>query len=137
MSQEVLYEDKNLRLEYVPEGNYIHETWWGSTPGNRFAELLEIILKKMTETGAKGLLLDARKHKGLGPENQKLAADRLEQYAQANGAFKHATIIPEDVFSKFSVESLERNLDPDAMCINRYFGNIENAKEWLKNGEIE
>ena len=27
----IVYEDKNLRLEYVNDGNYIHETWWGIT----------------------------------------------------------------------------------------------------------
>ncbi|MCF8336070.1 MAG: hypothetical protein K9H65_05660 [Bacteroidales bacterium] len=132
MSREVLYEDKNLRLEYVPEGNYIHETWWGATPGNRFSELLDIILENLAKKNGKGLLLDAREHKGLGPENQKLAAQRLEEYAQAYGSIKHATIIPEDVFSKYSVSTLSTNLKPDELVINRYFDNIEDAENWLK-----
>ncbi len=133
MERKVLYEDKHLKLEYVSDGNYLHETWWGRTPGESFIILLNIIVKALNEHNADGLLLDARGHKGLGPDSQKLAAKNIGEYAKKHGKLKEAIIVPEDVFSKFSVESYSKEVTQANPVESRFFDNIESAEEWLRS----
>ncbi|MFW5656024.1 MAG: hypothetical protein ACOC10_05990 [Bacteroidota bacterium] len=132
MKREELYRDKNLLLEYVTEGNYIHETWWGITPKEVFLNHLEIILKNLKAKGASGLLLDTREHKGLGPESQKIAAKRIGEYSRSIGGLKEAIIVPQDVFSKFSVENYTKNMVSDALVSTRFFNNVPEAESWLR-----
>ena len=134
MEKELLYEDKNLRLEYIPDGNYLHETWWGYTPGEKFRKLLDVIIDCLEKKKASGLILDAREHKGLGPDSQKLAAERHGEYAKTYGQLNQAIVVPKDVFSKFSVTNYSTKFDPNAPVASKYFDNLEDAAKWLKNG---
>lgn len=131
MEKEIIYEDKNLRLEFYPQGGYLHETWWGMTFHDSFIKLLDIIIKSLEKNEARGLLLDAREHKGLSPAMQELAAKRHEEYAKKYGFLKQAIIVPKDVFSKFSVKNYTRQFDEEYLVENMYFDNIEEAKKWL------
>lgn len=133
MEREIVYEDSNLRLEFVEEGRYLHETWWGRTPGETFARLLSIIVEKLNEHNADGLLLDAREHKGLGPDSQKLAAEAIGNYARNHGKLKEAIIVPKDVFSQFSVENYSKKLKEGENPVDtRFFDSVDTAEEWLK-----
>mgnify|MGYP006302935957 CR=1 FL=1 len=131
MKREKLYHDKHLLLEYVHDSNYLHETWWGATPGDSFARLLDIIIQSLEEKKAKGLILDAREHKGLGPDNQKLAAEKIGAYAKKIGNFYQAIIVPEDVFSKFSVTNFTDKLGDNQNVITKFFDNLQDAEMWL------
>lgn len=136
MERILLFENKNLRLEYVPEGNYMHETWWGITNKAVFVELLEKILHFLEENRASGLLLDAREHKGLGPESQDLAAKKVGEYALSIGKLKEAIIVPKDVFSQFSVQNyLNKVKGHEYPVESMFFDNIEKAEAWLKENK--
>jgi len=133
MERKVLYEDKNLRLEYVKEGNFIHQTWWGITAKEVFAELLYKMLQFMKETGSTGLILDAREHKGLGPESQQLAATEIGQFAKTIGGIREAIILPKDAFSKFSVQNYSKKMDNEENLVTTsFFDSIEKAEVWLR-----
>ncbi len=132
MENEIVFEHKNLKIEYCPKGNYIHETWWGATPGDSFNELLEKIIEILIDKKAEGLILDAREHKGLGPKSQELAAEKIGGYAKQYRHLKQAIIVPEDVFSKFSVENFTKLLGDSNPVITQYFDNVEDAKKWLE-----
>jgi hypothetical protein len=126
----IVYEDKNLRLEYVNEGNYIHETWWGITTNEVFYKLLNTIVDELNKADADGLILDAREHKGLGPEAQEVAAKTIGNYAKKHGKFKEAIIVPKDVFSRFSVENYAKKVKVDTPVDTRFFDNLEAAEAW-------
>ncbi len=133
MERKTVYEDPNLRLEFVENGKYLHETWWGRTPGEVFARLLNIIAGQLRENNADGLLLDAREHKGLGPDSQKLAAETIGKYAVEHGGLKEAIIVPEDVFSQFSVENYSKKMKEEESPVNtKFFDSVESAEEWLR-----
>lgn len=134
MEKKILYEDKNLRLEHIQDGNYIHETWWGITSKEVFAELLEKIIQFMKETKSTGLLLDTREHKGLGPESQQLAAKKIGELAKSIGGFREAIIVPKDVFSQFSVQNYSKKMEDQEYPVETiFFDNLEKAEDWLKN----
>jgi len=133
MERKVVYEDKNLRLEYVPEGNYIHETWWGRTPRFVFEKLLKEVVKALEENKATGLLLDAREHMGLGPDSQKLAAETIADYARKHGKIREAIIVPKDVFSDYSVRNYSQQVTQKGPVETRFFDQIADAENWLKS----
>ena len=131
MKAEVIYEDKYLRLEYVKEGNYIHETWWGITTPLTFKRLLGILLSEMERLDVDGLLLDAREHKGLSLESQKLGVSIIGKYARKKGRFKEAIMIPEDLSSQYSVENYSVHVSQESPIEQKFFENIDAAAEWL------
>ncbi|MBN1117477.1 MAG: hypothetical protein JXA77_09750 [Bacteroidales bacterium] len=133
MERKTVYEDENLRLEFVEKGRYLHETWWGRTPGETFKKLLDIIVKELKTNNANGLLLDAREHKGLGPDSQKLAAETIGNYAKAHGSLKEAIIVPKDVFSQFSVENYSKKIkETENPVTTQFFDSVEKAENWLQ-----
>jgi hypothetical protein len=132
MEREELYKDKNLLLEYIKNGNFLHETWWGVTPSEIFLKYLDIILSALEDKKANGLILDAREHKGLAPKDQEIAAKRHSEYAQKYGGLKQAIIIPKYVVSKFSVENYNRKLDKESQKGIKYFNDIPSAEQWLR-----
>jgi hypothetical protein len=104
LPRELIYKNDNLLLEYVSEGNYLNETWWGLTPSNKFLKLLDIIIQALEEKQADGLLLDARDHLGITEKDRDLAAKRHADYASNHGILKQAIMIPKDYFSAHSVK---------------------------------
>ena len=133
MERKTVYEDANLRLDFVEKGKYLHETWWGRTPGEVFAKLLKIIVEKLNEFGADGMIIDAREHKGLGPDSQKLAAEAMANYAKEHGKLKEAIMVPKDVFSKFSVENYSKKVDEEESPVEtKFFESLTKAEEWLQ-----
>ena len=136
MQREVVYKDKNLLLEYVSDGNYLHETWWGLTPSSVFLKLLDVIISALEDKQADGLILDAREHKGLMPKDQEAAATRHAEYAKKHGILKQAIIIPEDLYSKFSVTNYSEQFDKTVNNYFRYFKDIPEAEKWLREKEI-
>jgi hypothetical protein len=135
MEPEVLLEHENLKIDYFQNGNYILETWWGSTIGNTFPELLEKIVEILLKKKIDGLILDAREHKGLSPTNQELAAKRIGETAHQLGQLRQAIVVPKDVFSKFSVENFEKKLSGDETVITMYFDDVNKAKEWMEQNK--
>jgi|WetSurSiteA1Bulk_404760.scaffolds.fasta_scaffold03534_2 hypothetical protein len=133
MDRITLYEDKNLKLDYVSEGNYLHETWWGITLKDTFEKLMNVIAKSLNEHNADGVLLDTREHKGLGPEAQEYAARTIGEYAKKHGKFKEAIVMPKDVFSAFSVENYSKKVSKDNPVEVKFFGSIDKAVEWLRS----
>ncbi len=134
MENKIVFEDKNLRMEYVANGNYIHETWWGTTVPDVFNRLLDIIIQELENTKATGIILDAREHKGLGPASQERAAKKIGEYAAKVGRFRQAIIVPKDVFSKFSVENFSKKLEKEVV-VTRYFEDVDSAQKWLQEEE--
>ena len=132
MEKELLFEDGNLRLEYVADGNYIHETWWGFTSDTVFGKLLNTIMEFLEQKSVDGIILDAREHKGLSPASQDLAAKKIGLYAKKHGILKQAIIIPKDIFSKFSVDNYSKKFDSNDPAPIKYFDSIESAQNWLK-----
>ncbi len=135
MDRKTVYEDKNLRLEYVKNGNYLHETWMGVTLYDTFAKLEDQVSKFLHEFNADGVLLDARLHKGIGPEGQKYAVKNIGDYARYHGKFKEAIITPkDDVFSEFSVESFSQKVVENSPVQVKFFDTLESAEEWMREG---
>lgn len=131
MKSEVIFTHERLTLTYYPEASAILETWEGFTSFELFASLLEEVLKLMLLKGAKNLILDTRLHRGLSPQGQEHGVKRCTLHAKEHGQMLHAIIVPEDVFSKFSVENFVKKLDKSQLVVNAYFKDVEDALQWI------
>lgn len=131
MKSEVILKHESLTLTYYPEASCILETWNGFTSFELFSELLEEVLKLMVQKGAKNLILDTRLHKGLSPKGQEHGVNRCTLHAKEHGQMLHAIIVPEDVFSKFSVDNFVKKLDKSQLVVNAYFREVEDALHWI------
>lgn len=131
MKSETILEHASLTLTYYPEASCILETWKGFTSFELFSSLLEEVLKLMVQKGAKNLILDTRLHRGLSPQGQEHGVNRCTQHAKQYGQMLHAIIVPEDVFSKFSVENFVKKLDKSQLVVNAYFKEVEDALKWI------
>ena len=128
-----VYEDKNLMLEFVQDGMYLHETWTGVTNYETFIRLMGIVVKALQDHNANGVLLDARAHKGIGPESQQFAAKSISDYANRHGKFKEAILTVKDIFSQFSVENYSKQVAKDGPVQVKFFDSAEAAEKWLIN----
>ncbi len=132
MEPEVIYTHPNLTLTHYPKGNYIYEEWHGYTSRELFNELLTVILNSLIEKKSHKLILDVRDHPGLGPDGQKDASIRCSDWAKKYGQLWHANVLPQDIFSKFSVKNFEKNMDSTAPVINKYFDSPDEAMAWAE-----
>ena len=133
MTQEIIFQDKHLLLTYIPDGKYIHETWWGLTPSFKFLKYLDIIINTLEEKQADGLLLDAREHLGLTQKDRDIAAEKHFNYALEHGKLYQAIMVPKDMFSEHSVKSYGQQFENKNNCVTKFFIDIEAAEKWLKN----
>ncbi len=133
MARDIIFKNENLLLEYVSEGNYLHETWWGLTPTPKFLELLDIIIQALEEKQADGLLLDAREHLGITQKDRDIAAKRHSDYASNHGILKQAIMIPKDYFSAHSVKNYAEQFKEVQSSNIMYFTEISDAENWLKD----
>lgn len=131
MKPEIIFEHPRLILTHYPNESCILETWNGFTDFNLFAELLSKVIGLMAEKKARNLILDTREHKGLSPDGQQHGVDVCTNYAKKHGQMKHAIIVPNDVFSKFSVNNFTKKLEKSELVVNRYFSNLEDALSWM------
>lgn len=131
-NEKIEFENEKLKITFSEKGKYMLQTWWGHTSDLEFEVLLEKIVGILKEKGARGLILDAREHKGLGPSAQAYAAKRIGEYAVESGiVFRQAIIIPKDVFSKFSVTNYSKKLDESSPVVNRFFDDVDKARQWM------
>jgi len=131
MEHEIIFKHENLVLTLYPKESCIVETWKGFTNDTIFKELLDKTMLLKVENRVKNLILDTREHKGLSPEGQKHGVEVCDAHAKKHGKMKHAIIVPKDIFSKFSVENFTRNFDENALVVNKYFDNINDALNWM------
>ncbi len=134
MNKEVIFNDEKLLLEYSDEEKILYQTWKGLTLNETFTNLLDETFKVIVEKQPDGILLDAREHKGLGPANHALVAEKLEEYAKNHGVIKQAFLLPEDIFSKVSVENFSKRMEAEEThVVTGIFKSFDEAVNWLKN----
>ncbi len=136
MENEVVLDHPNLRIIYVEKGSYNYEIWRGSTPELVFKDLVKKAQAIMYEKKVKGIILDAREHKGLDPEMQQYAAISIGKFALEVRPIKKAIIVPENVFSKYSLENYSYNVSKtDCPVTIKFFIELYKAKRWMEEEE--
>ena len=133
MEREVVFEEKNLRLEYSENGNYLCLIWGLHTPEPYFKSKIDEIMKISEERNVSGFYVDTVNNKGISPGSQEYAARKVEEYANKRELFKQAFVVPPDIFSKFSVESYSKKVqDYSGNVVLQFFDSETAACAWLE-----
>jgi hypothetical protein len=120
-------------LLFNEELKCLHDTWYGAfgTQEN-FRKVLLTILEKCREPENRSamMLTDVSNMAGsFDSSNEWIQTEMTPKFVQ-NGLKYHAMVIPKNIFSKLSVKDYIQKLE---LLEIRQFGEIEEAKKWLKS----
>lgn len=136
MTNEVLLEDQNLRIELAENGKYLLLLWGVSTPADYFQDRFSRIIEICKERNIAGLYIDTVKNKGISPDSQEFAARKLEEYAKTRDSFRQAMLVPPDIFSKFSVDNYSKKVTEYASNVDtKFFEDDRAALDWIKEAK--
>lgn len=132
MNKETIFDDEHLVLQYSSQDKLMVQTWKGMTLKETFTGLLDIAFRAISDKKPTGILMDAREHKGLGPDAHEKIAQKLNEYAKMHGKIKQALLLPDDIFSRVSVENFSKRMGAeDSLVITGMFKDYNEAEAWL------
>lgn len=130
-----LKEDGELfcKLEAVSEKEYIYVSWHGFINEDKTKRGMLAEIEMIQKTGYKKILNNNRFLNGPYPIGiEKWIGEVWVPKAIEEGFKWAATLVSEQIFSKFSAEQLEQKLEG---ITYRNFGNEESAVRWLLEAE--
>lgn len=130
MSQ-ILFENKNLRIIFYEDKNYLFLRWNGFMPSEDFKLLASQILSAIDTTNAEAILSDNTNWKVINPNDHAWAANHWFPTAEKKGIRKLATILSQDYFNRAAEKNIEGMADVNCMQIKN-FNNHEDSVRWLQ-----
>lgn len=132
--EEILYETPYLHIIYNNEIPTLIVKWIGFTSSQQFRDGIDKVFECMADKKITSTITDISQHKVISTEDQEYAATRSVQYTQEYGEVKRAIITPQDVFARFSIKQVNAQVSKQDNQDRRFFGTIDDAKEWLLEG---
>ena len=126
------FESAHIRIFWDEQMQCVVGEWLGFAKGNDFRKPLVKGLELARNMRARKWLADTRKLGVVTKDDLEWHEKELiPQFVQA-GVRYVATVIPEDVFAKWSLEALKqaKELKESALIVNT-FGTLDEAKAWL------
>ncbi|ALI97995.1 hypothetical protein [Rufibacter tibetensis] len=80
------------------------------------------------------LFVDVRNMGVVSPEDQKWVGNTIVEQLAKNAPGKYlyiALLVPEKVFTKLAVTTIEEISNGKGICLNRHFFSVSEAKHWL------
>ncbi len=131
---ELLHETPYLSISYNADIPTLIVKWVGFTSSQQFRDGIDKVFEFMAEKKITSTITDISEHKVISTEDQEYAATRSVEYTQQFGNVKRALITPQDVFARFSIKQVNAQVSKQDNQDRRFFGSIEDAKEWLLEG---
>ncbi|WP_207435823.1 hypothetical protein [Sabulibacter ruber] len=92
------------------------------------------VVASMAKAPSHRLFVDVREMGIVAPEDQKWVANviipQLAQHAPENYVYI-ALVVPENIFTKLAVTTVEEISNGKGICLNRHFASQTEAKRWL------
>ena len=128
------FESAHIRIFWDEQIQCVVGEWLSFAKGKDFREPLVKGLELARNMRARRWLADTRKLGVITQDDLEWhEKDLIPQFVQA-GVRYVATVVPNDVFAKWSLEALKQSkeLKESALIVNT-FGTLDDAKAWLKN----
>jgi hypothetical protein len=124
-------------MSYDSESNSIVTVWKRPTTADAYKVIFSLMLEKLQEYSADAIITDIYQQGIVGTENRLWLMNELWPKAYKSGLRKVATITPNDVFSKFYVESVKSGIFVNSIELDfSYFQDLHSAREWVMKQEI-
>lgn len=121
-----------VQIFWDPERHILTSRWSGFCTADEIIAVGRRILDAVTFEKAEKVLYDARGIEVLDADSQNYISGTFTKEMVKSGVKYAATVFPEDVFAKFSVEDIHHKLrNKNGTHIN-YFKTISRACTWLE-----
>lgn len=124
-------------VSYDSESNSIITVWKKPSTSDAYKVIFSLMLEKLLEFKAEAIITDIYQQGIVGTENRLWLQNEILPKAYNLGLKKVATITPNDVFSKFYVESVKSGIFLNSINLEfSYFTDLISAQEWVMNQEV-
>ncbi len=124
-------------VSYDNESNAIITVWKRPSTSETYKAICSLMLEKILEFKAEAIITDIYQQGIVGTENRLWLQNEILPKAYESGLRKVATITPNDVFSKFYVESVKSGIFVNAIDLeSNYFKDLTSAQEWVMKREV-
>lgn len=122
---------------YDSESNAIITVWKKPTTSEAYRVIFSLMLEKLLEFKAEAIITDIYQQGIVSTENRLWLQNEIIPKAYEYGLRKVGTISPNDVFSKFYVESVKNGILVNSIDLAfSYFNDLVSAQEWVLQQEI-
>jgi len=124
-------------IKYDRESNSIITLWKKPSTSEAYHVIFTLILDQVLELKTKGLISDIFQQGIVGTENRLWFQNEILPKAYKGGLKKIATISPNDVFSRFYIESVKQATISNSIDLEfQYFKDLNSAQSWVMNEEV-
>ena len=124
-------------VSYDIASNAIITVWKKPSTTDAYRLIFSAILNKIKEHKAEAFISDIFQQGMVGTENRLWIQNDILPKAYAAGLKKIALIAPNDVFSRFYVESVKNGVTEKEMNIGlQYFQDLISAQAWVLDQEL-
>ena len=122
-----------VQVFWNPLNKILTSRWTGFCTYEEIKAVAQRIIDAATFEGASKVLYDAREIEVLDEDSQHyIAGDFTKEMIKA-GIEYSATVSPNDVFAKFSVDDIQNSIKIPESSNNKFFQNEEEAFNWLQS----
>ncbi|UXX78039.1 hypothetical protein N7E81_11785 [Reichenbachiella carrageenanivorans] len=122
-----------VQVFWNPLNKILTSRWTGFCTYDEIKAVAQRIIDAVLFEGARKVLYDAREIEVLDENSQKYIAGNFTKEMIKVGIEYSATVLPVDIFAKFSVDDIQSSIKIPEASHNRFFQNIDDASEWLKS----
>lgn len=122
-----------VQLYWDPSTRILTSHWSGFCTFDEIVAVGKRILDAVTFEHAEKVLYDARDIEVLDDQSQRYISGDFTRAMVNSGVKYAATVFPEDVFAKFSIDDIKENLSSNRGTSINYFNTISTAFNWLQS----
>lgn len=131
----ILFENKNLRIEYNQAQQFLMLTWKGFIPSDQFRVLACEVIKAVEKTKVTKILSDNTEWKIISPNDYSWAANHWFPKAEESGVRKLATVLSADYFNRHAERTVEGMAEVEELSIQQ-FETMSDAVHWLTSSSV-
>ncbi len=122
-----------VQLFWDPAGRILTSRWLGFCTNEEINAVGKRILDAVTFEKAEKVLYDARGIELLDEESQNYISGVFVQEMVGSGVKYAATVFPQDLLAKFSIDDIQRKLTRYNASSISFFDSIKSACDWLNS----
>jgi len=127
-----LLDSETVTITYEPENKTVFVNWKGGQTAAQYREALELVLAEIKKEAIDNYLSDNRLQAVVSPAERKWFEEYVMPTAQADGLKRGAVVIPADIFKQYYMNKIKEK-SVSIQFELRLFGNMTDAKNWIKS----
>ena len=131
-----LFQEKHLTIHHDKDVNCIHMQWTGFASTQKYKDGMNTGLEKVEEKQVTRWLADMVNMAAITPDDQKWTNEDWFPRMLEAGIRISAVVTSKDIFNQIAVKKIGEEMTNNSYTMH-FFDNLEEAKAWLKEYEIE